>query len=412
MDKQRHLPFPFKDKCYITIDNSKSSYIECELAESVIEVFQSLNFRKEQEFTVPLFIIFENPNVQSYVLCNYDFAVEHICVNIEGNVAKSYLQPASTSKASFIHAYSSYRFIILAPVGFIKKYNIKNQTSIKFNLSFGECGNSFRIIPMKCPFTGQTIYDDDGYNEPFPETLICTDFRRDIVYYSNGYEVVDEVLDSFNALMCEAGSKQLAKELLRKLNSTFSWLELEENIYAGHLFEHPLIKKEYNENEYDNPGASGFSAVFALAENHELIINDFKLLLAEISLLRAYLVTEFIVFEEDLIIQIGQKNLPLNKFLKKHGVKTWSFITAWNPFSKVLTDEENTIRHQELIALTNRYKTFEGEGRGTDPQWKPERSLLILGISREEAIRIGKHFEQNAIVVVGEDAIPKLVLLR
>ena len=39
-----------------------------------------------------------------------------------------------------------------------------------------------------------------------------------------------------------------------------------------------------------------------------------------------------------------------------------------------------------------------GEGVGEDPKWQPEESALILGISRGEAVKLGRRFGQLAIV--------------
>lgn len=49
---------------------------------------------------------------------------------------------------------------------------------------------------------------------------------------------------------------------------------------------------------------------------------------------------------------------------------------------------------------------------GGNPAWKPELSLLAIGIARDKAIEIGNSFEQNAIVV-GRIYLPaELLLLR
>jgi len=55
------------------------------------------------------------------------------------------------------------------------------------------------------------------------------------------------------------------------------------------------------------------------------------------------------------------------------------------------------------------YTTFPGEGSGDDGQWPPERSLLILGILRDDAIRLGRDFGQRA-VVYGEQGGRALLL--
>ena len=55
---------------------------------------------------------------------------------------------------------------------------------------------------------------------------------------------------------------------------------------------------------------------------------------------------------------------------------------------------------------------FHGEGQGTDPQWAPEAFFLALGLTRQAAIALGGRYEQNAIVHAGDDAVPRLLLLR
>jgi hypothetical protein len=55
------------------------------------------------------------------------------------------------------------------------------------------------------------------------------------------------------------------------------------------------------------------------------------------------------------------------------------------------------------------YTAFPGEGIGDDGQWPPERSLLILGIARDDARRLGREFGQLAIVH-GEKGGPAMLL--
>jgi hypothetical protein len=62
--------------------------------------------------------------------------------------------------------------------------------------------------------------------------------------------------------------------------------------------------------------------------------------------------------------------------------------------------------------LTENYVTYEGHGVGEDPRWEPERSLFIIGISKDDASEIGKKFEQNAIVYGKIDFAPELLILN
>jgi hypothetical protein len=129
-------------------------------------------------------------------------------------------------------------------------------------------------------------------------------------------------------------------------------------------------------------------------------------------LIEAYKNTKYKVFEPDIIIEIGKFNQFLDNLLLKHNSNEWAFITAYNPYSRVLTNDENRMRHDELKELTKAYITFEGHGVGEDPAWEPELSLFIIGISKDVASLIGKKFEQNAIVYGKTNSEPELIILN
>lgn len=129
-------------------------------------------------------------------------------------------------------------------------------------------------------------------------------------------------------------------------------------------------------------------------------------------LIRAYNGTEYRVYGTEIILKIGQHSQMLDVLLNQYHQQDWSFITACNPRSEPLSDEENNLRHEQLKTSLGLYTYFEGEGAGENPPWKPERSLLVIGISRIKAIETGNQFEQNAIVA-GRIYLPaELLILR
>lgn len=128
-------------------------------------------------------------------------------------------------------------------------------------------------------------------------------------------------------------------------------------------------------------------------------------------LINAYNNTQYKVYNPSLVIKIGVKNLELNDLLKPLNATTWAYITALNPFSKSLSKDENLKRHEDLKVKIQNYTYFEGEGVGEDKTWEPEISLLIVGISHEEAVEIGKLYEQNAIVIGDISGVPELKML-
>ena len=124
----KHFSFPFNHTCALQLKTKVAQKaITCELAESIIEIFQSLNFRNEEDFKIPLVLKIEDPNIQSFVLTNYSFPVEHICIGEKNIVDKTYTQFVSKTTAPFVQSFSGFKLIVLAPVGFVKKYKIKEK---------------------------------------------------------------------------------------------------------------------------------------------------------------------------------------------------------------------------------------------------------------------------------------------
>ena len=113
----------------------------------------------------------------------------------------------------------------------------------------------------------------------------------------------------------------------------------------------------------------------------------------------AYRTTNYKVFTPEFTIKVGQLNGILNKILEATSNTSWAYITAFNPFSKELSDEENKSRQDELLKLVTKHQTYKGHGVDEKEEWPAEESVLILGITEEDAVKLGNKYEQNAIVV-------------
>ncbi len=101
-----------------------------------------------------------------------------------------------------------------------------------------------------------------------------------------------------------------------------------------------------------------------------------------------------------LSIRIGRRNARLDALLARFDAKTWAFVTAHNPGSELLDDASNAARHELLLAAIERrrFPCFPGRGCGEDGTWPAEESLLVIGISPEQAAEIGRLFGQYAVV--------------
>jgi hypothetical protein len=129
----------------------------------------------------------------------------------------------------------------------------------------------------------------------------------------------------------------------------------------------------------------------------------------------AYEETEYRVHAEPpFTLRIGQVCPELLQEYKTRKVSCCAFLTACNPFSQALTDEQNAERQQALAkALRSRSLTFlEGLGQHPTNGWKGEASFLVFDLSLEAAKALGRSFEQNAVVWVGPEGNPDLILLR
>ena len=101
-----------------------------------------------------------------------------------------------------------------------------------------------------------------------------------------------------------------------------------------------------------------------------------------------------------LRLRVSQHCPELDALLAGHEVATWAYVTAFNPGSEPLTVEENTARQRRLERSVAKLGlvSYPGEGIGDDRRWPPEPSLLILGIGREKAKRLGRELGQIAIL--------------
>jgi len=115
----------------------------------------------------------------------------------------------------------------------------------------------------------------------------------------------------------------------------------------------------------------------------------------------------------ELVLRIGEPNSDLDELLEAEGATTAAYITAANPRGEAMSAWKNEIANAALVQSQTEagYRCFEGEGRDPQERWTPERSVLVVGISRAQAEAVGRAFEQNAIVFVEKGRAPELVLI-
>lgn len=128
-------------------------------------------------------------------------------------------------------------------------------------------------------------------------------------------------------------------------------------------------------------------------------------------LIRFYEETDYYVSDDPpLLLKIGRQNDDARILLASFGVETAAFITAWNPHSQQLTEEQNADRQAGLLEAIEQRRLNYFVGWGEHHEWR-EYSYLVLGIDLEQATLLGQQFEQNAIVWLDLEGVPRLINL-
>lgn len=132
------------------------------------------------------------------------------------------------------------------------------------------------------------------------------------------------------------------------------------------------------------------------------------------ALLAQYKVTHYQVFVPGgvLTLRIEEYSSALIDLHAKFGVASSAFLTAYNPHSQQTADDVNAAAQESLVREVKKLGRSWIAGAGVDSagQWPAEPSLLVLGISRAQALIFARQFGQNACVFIGASGIPELLL--
>ena len=135
----------------------------------------------------------------------------------------------------------------------------------------------------------------------------------------------------------------------------------------------------------------------------------------EPDLIAAYKNTLFQAHVGDDVITliVGQKCPALQAVFEQHNVTIACYITAFNPFGRLLTKRENEARNARLLLeLVAQYRVFEGIGIDPNGEWEGEASFLALGASKDASLALAETWKQNAVVFVDETLTVSLWFTR
>jgi len=132
--------------------------------------------------------------------------------------------------------------------------------------------------------------------------------------------------------------------------------------------------------------------------------------------IQAYLKTDYRFRDglDTVTLHIDRRSVELARVYASSGIACGVFITAHNPWGQSQSDGANDAANESLAAELAAASTKVFEGAGADPSgvWPAEKSFFAIGIDLDAARSLGARYKQDAIVWVGADAVPKLILLR
>lgn len=107
-----------------------------------------------------------------------------------------------------------------------------------------------------------------------------------------------------------------------------------------------------------------------------------------------------------VFLEVGAPSPELDRWLASAGLLRFAFLSAANPGSARLSDDENRRRHGLLIARLAAIGLSAVAGESYDPAdggWR-EASLLVAGIERSAALAVAREFGQVALLcgAIGE----------
>ena len=116
----------------------------------------------------------------------------------------------------------------------------------------------------------------------------------------------------------------------------------------------------------------------------------------------AYLATDYWVEDAPngaFAIRVGEMNVDLEELLLQEVAVEWAFVTACNPRSVPLADEETQTRMNALreMLVARGHHFYAGVAVASDGNWR-ERSFLVLDLPETDALKLAKRFGQNAFV--------------
>jgi len=118
----------------------------------------------------------------------------------------------------------------------------------------------------------------------------------------------------------------------------------------------------------------------------------------------------YTISDLEINLVVGDRQLDFDIVLKDHHTKSACLITAANPYSQELTEEENITRNDELkLELDKKWKSVNAFSSDQKAQEWKEEGFCVFGISLIEALTLAGKYGQHAILFYEIDKEVELI---
>jgi len=124
-----------------------------------------------------------------------------------------------------------------------------------------------------------------------------------------------------------------------------------------------------------------------------------------------YQSSEYVIEDDPPIrFEIDETHQGLGLLLLSFGVEEAIWLTAYNPGSQRRDEGENLDDQMRLLSQIEaaRLNYFVGHSMDQHGDWY-EPSYLVLGLNREEGVRLGQAFGQVAVIRIDVEGTPRLI---
>lgn len=93
------------------------------------------------------------------------------------------------------------------------------------------------------------------------------------------------------------------------------------------------------------------------------------------------------------------------------GCQSWCFITASNPGSAILSEQENSRRNSDLYSLLDNLGFPNIPAYSEGENWPVEKGCLVFCIDLEDALRLTRLYNQSAVLFARKGDPAKIVFV-